>query len=249
MTHNFSLTGKTILVTGGSSGIGRQTAVTLAKLGAKLIITGRNTEQLQETLSLLPENGHLSTSFDLVKTAQLPELVAGLPPLCGLAHCAGIWKPCPVKFLKEQALQNLMHLNFVAPVMLTAELLRQKKLLPGSSLVYISSVAAQHPYKGGSAYSASKAALEAFSKTLALEYAGKNIRANCIAPAMVKTPIFDDTLNTVSEQFMQAHVSAYPLRVGVPDDVAYAVAYLLSDASGWITGSVLRLDGGLTVGS
>lgn len=191
--QNFSLTGKTILITGGSSGIGQQTAVTLAQLGAKLFITGRNTTRLQETLSMLPENGHITAPFDLANTAQLPEMVEGLPPLNGLAHCAGIWKPCPVKFLKEHSLQQIMQINFVAPAMLTAELLRQKKLLSGSSVVFISSVAAQHPYKGGGAYSASKAALEAYCKTLALEYAGKNMRANCVAPAMVKTPMYEET--------------------------------------------------------
>ncbi|OWY24991.1 SDR family NAD(P)-dependent oxidoreductase [Sphingobacteriales bacterium UPWRP_1] len=247
--QTFSLRGKTILVTGGSSGIGRQTAATLANLGGRLAVNGRNEVRLAETMAVLTGAEHYAVSFDLNNTQQLPAFVESLPELNGVAHCAGIWKPCPVKFMKEQQLQALLQTNFIAPALLTAELLRQKKLMSGSSVVFVSSVAAQHPYKGGGAYAASKAALEAFSKTLALEYAHKKIRSNCVAPAMVKTPIFDDTQNTVSEQYMQAHEAAYPLRVGQPEDVAYAIAYLLSDASGWITGSVMRLDGGLTVGS
>lgn len=245
----FSLVNKTVLVTGASSGIGRQTAILLAALGAKVIVHGRDSTRLQETFNTLAKGEHEQIQADISLTEHLPDLVNQLPPLNGLVHCAGIWKPGPVKFLQEKLLHQIMQINYIAPVLLIGQLLQQHKIVAGASLVFISSVAAQHPYKGGAAYAASKAALEAFCKTLALECAHQRIRANCIAPAMVKTPLFIQTQNMVSEQYMQQHEQAYPLRTGLSEDVANAAAYLLSEASGWITGTVLRLDGGLTIGS
>ncbi len=247
--HAFNLSGKTILVTGASSGIGRQTALTLSKMGARLVISGRNEMRLNEGLAELENDNHLVFPADLTDSYQLTAVTAQLPMLNGMAFCAGIWKSAPIKFLTPELAIKLLQINYLAPQALVSLLLQQKKLQHQSSLVFVSSIAAQHPYKGGSAYSASKAALEAFSKTLSLEVAHIGIRSNCVAPAMVQTQMLEQSQNLVSENMMSQHAQQYPLGLGKPLDVAHAIAFLLSDASEWITGTTLRLDGGLSVGS
>lgn len=247
--HSFNLSGKTILVTGASSGIGRQTALTLSQMGAKLVISGQSERRLNEILVELENDEHLAFPADLTDSSQLAALTEQLPVLNGMAFCAGIWKSAPIKFLQPELAMQLLQINYLAPQALVSQLLQQKKLHHLSSLVFVSSIAAQHPYKGGSAYAASKAALEAFSKTLSLEVAHIGIRSNCVAPAMVQTQIFEQSQNLVSENLMTQHAQQYPLGIGKPLDVAHAIAYLLSDASEWITGTTLRLDGGLSVGA
>ncbi|HRI28952.1 MAG TPA: SDR family oxidoreductase [Chitinophagales bacterium] len=242
-----NLQNKTILVTGASSGIGRECAIVLSGMGAELVISGKNEERLQQTLQSLSLGNHRLLAANLTQPDAVAELVNKLPPLNGLLHCAGIWKPQPIKFLQPQTARLIMEVNYMAAVMLVSQLLQQKKMLSGASVVFVSSIAAHQPYKGGAAYAASKAALEAFAKTLALETAHAGMRSNCIAPAMVQSPILIQAQTTVTEAAMQHHLNQYPLRPGVPNDVAQAAAFLLSDASSWITGATLHLNGGIAL--
>lgn len=241
----FTLSGKTILVTGASSGIGREVAVQCALGGATVLITARNENRLNDTLALL--NGKLHKLFvcDLLKTEEIKKLCELLPVIDGVVHCAGVVKPYPIAFLTSEKVSETMSANFHSVVELTTALFKSKKVNRGASMVFMSSISGQHPHKGGSMYAASKAAVEAFSKTVALEYAQKGIRSNCISPAMVKTPMFDEAVAGMSTDSMNEHIAKYPLGVGFPIDVANAVVFLLSPASRWITGINLIMDGGL----
>jgi NAD(P)-dependent dehydrogenase (short-subunit alcohol dehydrogenase family) len=239
-----SLTGKTVLVTGASSGIGRATAILCDKLGANTILTSRNEKDLIE-LSNQFKNKAICLSADLSKEAEIENLIKQIPNIDGLVHCAGIVKPVPVKFTKQKHITEMFDINFSSSVMLSSNLLSQKKINNAASVVFISSISVNHPYTGGAMYVSSKAALEAFSKNLALEVISKKIRSNVIAPALVKTRIWE----TISQAFTHAETKAienqYPLGVGEPEDVANAIVFLLSDSSKWITGSTLNMDGGL----
>lgn len=241
----FHLSAKTILITGASSGIGRQAAIECAAMGAQLVLTARNQSKLSQLLSELKGEGHTMIKADLLNTENIIALAQTVSALDGVVHCAGVVKPFPVSFLNAEKISETFNTNFNAVVELTGALFKAKKINQGASLVFLSSISGQHPHKGGSMYAASKAAVEAFSKTVALEYASKHIRANCISPAMVKTPMFDIAAAEISEESMKEHVAKYPLGVGYPQDVANAVVFLLSPASRWITGANLIMDGGL----
>ena len=241
----FHLTGKTILITGASSGIGAQTARECSAMGGKVIITARNEERLNKVLAELSGEGHIAHRCDLLNAEEISSLAKNISSVDGVVHCAGLVKPFPVSFLNREKLDETMHTNFYTVVELTTALFKAKKINKEAALVFLSSLSGQHPHKGGSMYAASKAAVEAFCKTVALEYAAKGIRANCISPAMVKTPMFDEAAEGMSTQSMEEHVAKYPLGVGYPEDVARAVVFFLSPASRWITGTNLLMDGGL----
>lgn len=243
-----SLKDKTILITGASSGIGRSTAVLCDQLGARVILTGRNEIALKETATLL-KNSFQIIIADLTNTLQLENLIAKCPNIDGLVNCAGIVKPVPVKFIKNKHINEMFDANFNSTVLLCSELSSAKKINAYASVIFLSSISSQHPYIGGALYSASKAALEAFCRSFAIENAGKKIRANVIAPALVKTKIFDDTELATSEEEMKNYEAQYPLGFGEPVDVANCVAFLLSDKSKWITGTTIKMDGGLLLSS
>ncbi|MGL5889947.1 MAG: SDR family NAD(P)-dependent oxidoreductase, partial [Bacteroidia bacterium] len=162
-TSAFNLSGKTIFVTGASSGIGRQVCITAAEQGARIVLSGRNEQELRNTLAQLPEQEHLVVAADLTNAEDRENLLKQLPQLDGMVYCAGGVKSFPIRFLSEKRLDE-MQLNFDAPAMLTAGLLRLKKLNREASLVYLSSISSQHPPKGGAIYGASKAALESYVK-------------------------------------------------------------------------------------
>lgn len=242
MKNPFNLTGKTILVTGASSGIGRGIAVACAGMGAKVIITGRDQLRLQSTLSSLEGEGHEAIQADLTDKDQRACLVNALPELDGLAQCAGIGNRTPCKLIAEQDIREVMQPNTEAPILLQSELLCAKKIRKDASIVYIASAAATMPAQGNALYSASKAAVVAYAKCLAQELAPRSIRVNCISPAMVWTNLA--LVGATEEQLHEAE-KAYPLkRYGQPTDVANLAVYLLSDASAWMTGSNIEITGG-----
>jgi NAD(P)-dependent dehydrogenase (short-subunit alcohol dehydrogenase family) len=246
MSSPFDLTGKTILITGASSGIGRQCCVTAAALGATIVANGRNPDRLKETAALLTSGAHLTIPADLTDAVQLGELVGKLPPLDGVVHSAGVQKYLPLKFITDKALREMMIVNYEAPVLLTQGLLKQKLIKPAASIVFIASLAALAAVKGNAAYSSSKAALIAAARVMALELVGQRIRVNCIAPGMVRTPMAEQMAAVVSAEEMAEHEKMYPLGFGTPEDVASAVVFLLSDAGRWITGQTLIMDGGFS---
>lgn len=245
MSEAFQLNGKTILVTGASSGIGRQVALSIAAQGAQVVLSGRNEDRLNAALQALSGDGHCIAQADLLVEEARQSMIEQLPGLDGVVHCAGVVKPFPIKFLSQEKVDETMNINYEIPVLLMAGLGRKKKLNKGASVVFVTSISANHPHKGGAMYAASKAAIEAFSKVVALEFYPQGIRSNCIAPAMVKTPMYAEAEQGMSKESMDEHIAKYPLGVGLPEDVANAAIFLLSEASRWITGESIRLDGGL----
>ena len=241
----FSLSGKTILVTGASSGIGRAIAISCSQQGARVILNGRNQLRLQATLEALAGEGHEAMQADLTDAEQRQALAEQVPQLDGVVHCAGIGSRVLCKMLEEQDVSRVMQANFKAPVLLQAELLREKKIAKEASIVFIASAAATMPSVGNAIYSASKAATIAYAKCLAQELANRKIRVNCISPAMVWT---DLALVGASREELEQDQLKYPLkRYAQPEDITGAAIYLLSDASSWVTGSNMELTGGTQV--
>lgn len=243
------LSGKNIFVSGASSGIGKETSILASKLGATLFLSGRNEKRLEETHSLLEGKDHRFFPADLSDEKDITGLAGSLPQLDGAVHCAGIVKPFPVKFIGQRHIDEVYKINFFSPVLLTARLFQLKKIKQAASLVFISSVSSSHPYAGGALYASSKAALESYGKTLALEYGSQKIRVNIVSPGLVKTGIFRETEAASSKEELEKYEKNYPLGFGEPQDVANTVAFLLSEASRWITGQNIIMDGGLLLGT
>lgn len=246
MEYNpFSLCGKTILVTGAAGGIGRATCVECAKLGARLILTDINEPGLAETLNQLEGEGHRYLVANLTSQEALDELVADLPQLDGFVSNAGVTKPTPVKFISKEDMERIMSINAFAPIYLTQRLLKKKKFNPNASLVFTVSIGGVYTTAPGNAmYGASKGALQVFVRNVALEGAPR-IRCNSVNPGMVNTNLAG---RSYSDEDKARDMETYPMkRYGEPRDVALAIVYLLSDASSWVTGHSLIIDGGKTL--
>jgi NAD(P)-dependent dehydrogenase (short-subunit alcohol dehydrogenase family) len=246
MTNDpFNLTGKTILITGASSGLGRQCAITASQQGAVVFITGRSQEKLQETFSKLAGTGHQLFPADLTLENDISRLVEQLPLLNGVVYSTGISDLAPARFIKSEDIAKTFNISFNASVLLTGQLLAKKKLAKNAcSLVFISTISTRYPFVGGTMYISAKAALESYARVLALELAPKGIRSNSISPAFVKTPMLDDTAEKYSEEAVRKIEAQQLLGLGEPEDVANTVVFFLSDAARWITASNLILGGG-----
>lgn len=243
MFNPFSLEGKTVLVTGASSGIGQGIAVTCSRMGARVMVNARNEQRLQQTLSLLEGEGHEMLTCELTDHEAIVSMVGKLPKLDGIVHCAGIGERTLCKNIVEADVDKMMSANFKAPVMLQTEILRQKKINKGSSIIFVASIANESPSIGNALYSASKGALISYANCLQLELAPRQVRVNCISPAMVWTDLIFK--GGVTEEELKMDEQKYPLkRYGKPDDIANLAVYLLSDASVWMTGSNVRITGG-----
>lgn len=239
----FSLKGKKILITGASSGIGRGVAISCSRMGATIVVAGRNEKRLDETLSLMEEGGHSKMICDLTVHDDLVSAVLAIPQLDGVVHCAGIGQRIPAKLLREENVDNVMSANFKAPVLLQAELLKQKKINKTASIVFIASIASWSPSIGNSIYSASKGAIISYANCLSLELAPRQIRVNCISPAMVWTDLI--LADGTDADQLKEDEKKYPLkRYGTPEDIANLAIYMLSDASSWMTGSNVKINGG-----
>lgn len=246
----FSLTGKQILVTGASSGIGKGIALACAKMGATVIVTGRNVERLNDTLATLQDSTsslqapveHKAIPADLTKAEDIDRLVNELPKLDGFVQCAGVGSRVPCKQISKQDIEHVMQPNMEAPILLQSAILSKKKINKTASIVYIASRAYQSPSMGNAIYSASKGAIVAYAKCLALELAPRQIRVNCICPGMVWTDLI---AKDVDKETLEQSQLLYPLkRFGTTDDIANLAIYLLSDASAWMTGSCIDISGG-----
>ncbi|CAL4869066.1 3-oxoacyl-[acyl-carrier-protein] reductase FabG [Asticcacaulis sp. MM231] len=249
MTFNpMSLEGRTILVTGATSGIGKATAIYLSKLGARVVASGRNEARLDETLAALEGHGHIGRLFDLADldaiVPWLKALCADIGPLNGIAHCAGVQATKPIQSINSAFVMDVLTQNLGAALMLAQAF--RLKACHGSpaSLVYCSSSAALRTAPGNVVYASSKGGIVSAVKGLGVELVRDGVRVNAVAPAMVDTPMSDQFRTILSEENFKRVVDMHPLGLGRPDDVAAAIAFLLADTSRWITGSILSVDGG-----
>ncbi len=251
MSYNpFTLEGKTILITGASGGIGGASALECVKMGASVIATGRNVDRLEALLLKLNSihNNNFIYVCDVADEADIKNLAAQVPELDGLVLNAGIGKISPIKFINSSDFERILKVNLVSQSLLLKELLKKKKIKNGGSVVFTASMAGKDVPKPGEAmYGASKSAVSAFAKVAAIELAARKIRVNTVCPGVVNTMMTAGLSDL--EYSKDGGVSEYPLgRYGEPKDIALAFVYLLSDASAWITGTDLVIDGGLHIG-
>ena len=245
MYNPFSLEGKTILVTGASSGIGKATAIECSKHGATMLLLGRNLEHLNQTMEECDGTGHAIIQFDLSDIDNIHKLLDILPVIDGVVHSAGINTKYLVKNLNRVKIEELMHTNYYAPALITQLLLKNKKFGKKASMVFISSISASYASVSNALYSSSKAALNAFVRCLAMEIAPRGMRANVIQPGVIETPILKAyALTDEMQDFKNSCPLGHP---GEPSDIALGCVYLLSNASKFTTGSIMTIDGGLTL--
>lgn len=245
MYNPFLLEGKTFLVTGASSGIGRASAIECSKFGATVVITGRNAQRLQETFEQLDvsySQQHKKIIADLSVGEDVDNLVLETPQLDGIISNAGVNRVKPVTFVQKDDFAYVFENNLYSGALLVKGLLKKKRIKKDGSIVFTSSVSAFFNAPGRALYASSKSALTAYMRSLAVELAGKGIRANAVHPGMVDTKFVNENL---TEEELKASISEYPLnRLGKPEEVAWAIIYLLSDAAKWVTGTSLVIDGG-----
>lgn len=252
MYNPFSLENKNIIITGASSGIGQQTAILCSQMGAKVAIVGRNEDRLKDTFSKLEGEGHLMVTFDLTDTDNIKGLVANvvskLGPINGLVCCAGISGILPLKLMTVEQQEQYFRTNVFATIELTRQVLGMKNVSKdGASVIFFSSVMGVVGENAKSLYSMTKGALISASRSLAVEYAKKRIRINCISPGVVITPI-NASQPYISDTEKRAVLEAkHPLGLGKTSDIANACIFLLCDASRWITGQNMVIDGGYTI--
>jgi NAD(P)-dependent dehydrogenase (short-subunit alcohol dehydrogenase family) len=244
-----SLKDKNILITGASSGLGRECAVILSKIGAKVVIIGRNQTRLNQTLALLEGNGHLSyrmdvTDFDNIESL-VSDCVSKIGKLDGFVHCAGVELTMPLQIMNYSKYNELFSINTIAAFEFS-KIISKKKYYNsvGASFIFISSIAGILGVSGKIGYCSSKAALVNGARAMALELANKKIRVNSILPGLVNTEMFQKIKAELSEESLLDIYNRHPLGIGNPQDVANLCAFLLSDLSNWITGSDYLIDGG-----
>ena len=251
MFNPFTLKEKTIIVTGASSGIGRQCAIDCSKMGAKVILIARNQERLEETLASLDNNDHQVYSYDLTQIDGIKdlvnEIVSSNGKINGLIHAAGIEITKPIKLLEPCDFEMIYKTNNLSGFELMRQLSSIKNMNKGGSIIFISSITAIIGRSGVAAYAASKGAMISATKSFALELANRQIRVNCISPGTILTPMMQNYLNDLDEISRQKRVDGFPLGLGETTDISNACIYLLSDASRWITGQNIIIDGGYTI--
>lgn len=247
MSNLFDLTGKTVLVTGAASGIGRCVAVEASRLGANLVLVDLNEAGLDETFNMLTEGNHVTLTCDLTSKEERDQLVGNVDKLDGMVNCAGVGMTLPFKFCTEQELGRIMDINFFGPTYLVQTLAKKNKINKKASIVYMASIdGTVTGHVGNSCYAASKGAIMGSVRTQALEFASRGIRVNCVSPARVNTPLIKR--NNISEEQVKANMESYPMkRYAEPIEIAGYILYLLSDVSTYTSGSNLVIDGCFTI--
>lgn len=251
MFNPFTLENKTILVTGASSGIGRQCAIDCSKMGAKVVLVARNEERLNETLSNMVGEGHLVCPYDLNNLDGIKDLVAGvvssIGKLDGFIHSAGVEVTKPLQLLTVDDYETVFRVNSLSVFEFIHQLASIKNMNKGGSIVLIASISGVIGRGSVSAYSASKGAIISACRSMSLEFAKKQIRVNCISPGTVLTPLMQSFLDSLDEEKRAKRIEGFPLGLGETSDISNACIYLLSDASRWVTGQNLIVDGGYTI--
>ena len=247
----FSLEGKTIVVTGASSGIGQQCAITCSQMGAKVVLIARNEQRLAETLSQMDDKGHLSVPFDLTDfvglKAKVKEIVSEVGSVDGLVNCAGVSTTLPLKLMDAQKMDEFFRTNVFSAIELTRHFCQMGNVRKeGASIIFLSSIMGMVGDNGKSLYSMTKGALLSAVRSLACEYARRTIRFNAISPGAILTPINQDLPHMKNPEARAALEAKHLLGLGETSDIANACVYLLSDASRWVTGQNLVVDGGYT---
>ena len=247
MNNPFSLDNKTILITGAASGIGRATAIQCVEMGAKVIMVDLNEEGLKESQNIIGKTETEYRALDLTDLDKLEGMVSSLPKLDGVASNAGIVLSLLAKFSEAKDMERIFKINTFSHINLIQQLIAQKKLNKGASIVFTSSMSGVYcGLAGGSLYGATKSAILGYTKALAIELAPRGIRVNTIHPGMIETPLTNGT--ALSKELLEEDTKNYPLgRYGKPEEIAYSIVYLLSNATVWMTGSQLLIDGGYSV--
>ena len=253
MLKQFSLVGKTVVITGASSGIGRACAIICSHAGATVVLIGRHEGRLDETLGMMDNPAmHFVRVFDLANDLDSCDvLVKGITAKVGkihaIIHAAGVPSTLPFRSLNQKHLNEVFQTNVFGATLLTKHMVRAASFCEeGGSIVFITSVMGMVGENAKSVYGMSKGALIAGAKTMALEYADKGIRFNCVSPGVVITPMSMQSEYSKNETAMGIVEKKHPLGFGTPEDVANACVFLVSDASKWITGTNLVVDGGYT---
>ena len=250
MQNPMDMVDRRVLVTGASSGIGRETAILLSQLGARVMLVSRNQSGLEETKSLLAGSGHRVEPYDLRSLDDIPcwmkRMSHEFGTLSGLVHCAGLQMTLPVRQVTAAKVTKVMEINVMAAVMLAKGIRQRGVFAPPGSIVFLSSVMGLVGSAGRSVYSSTKSALIGLTKSLAVELAHEGMRVNCVAPAFVATAMFQELKDHLTDEQFAKIESAHPLGIGTVRDVANAVAFLLADTGRWITGTTLVVDGGYT---
>lgn len=247
MKNPFLLEDKTILITGAASGIGRATAIQCAEMGAKVILVDLNEQGLKDSMALVSQDDTEYRALDLTNLDKLIEMVGSLPKLDGVVSNAGIVLSLLAKFSEPKDMERIFKINTFSHINLIQQLITQKKLNKGASIVFTSSMSGVYcGLAGGSLYGATKSAILGYTKALAIELAPRGIRVNTVHPGMIETPLTNST--ALSKELLEEDAKNYPLgRYGKPEEIAYSIVYLLSDATVWMTGSQLLIDGGYSV--
>ena len=246
-----ALVGKSFLVTGGSSGIGRTTAQLIARSGGRVIVSGRDENRLSETLSSLPGSGHEKSIFEINNADETAEWVKSISDrygiLDGIFHAAGIELIRPVRMINQSKLDDLFRSSLFGAFGIARAVSQKNIFSDGGSLVFMSSVAGSHGQLGMTAYSSVKSGVDGLVKSLACELAGRRIRVNSIAAGAVKTAMHDRLTKDNNEQSCTEYEKRHLLGFGAADDIALAVVFLLSEEARWITGTTMVVDGGYSV--
>lgn len=242
----FDLKNKVFILTGATSGIGYTTSVLLYEMGCKIYAIGRNTQKLDE-LNYLGKGKIIPIKVDLMDNGSISYIVSQIDEMIdGFIHSAGVFKSVPLNFINQEFLDSERKLNYDVFLFLIKELVKNKKLNKKSSIVAISSIAAHYGSYGHSVYAGSKGALISTIRVLAKELSNHGIRINSISPGMVRTEMADNIANDLTTESLIIDEKKYPLGYGQPIDIAYSIAFLLSEASSWMTGQDIILDGGRT---